>query len=76
MSAPLYVREGSRFVPLADTLLRDVPPIPTPVRVPDVDDNQQGEAAARYYRVPAPRCSHGHFARWAAKHCRPCRRTS
>lgn len=24
--------------------------------------------------VPAARCPHGHFARWAAAHCRPCQR--
>jgi hypothetical protein len=28
---------------------------------------------SRYYRVPAPRCPHGHFARWAARHCKRCR---
>lgn len=22
--------------------------------------------------VPAPRCPHGHFTRWALKHCRGC----
>ncbi len=27
----------------------------------------------RYYRVPAPRCPHDHFARWAAHHCKRCR---
>lgn len=35
MTAPLYVRDGSRFVPLSATLLRDVPPIPVPKRIPD-----------------------------------------
>lgn len=27
----------------------------------------------RYHRVPAPRCPHGHFARWAARNCKRCR---
>jgi hypothetical protein len=63
MTAPiLYVRDGSRFVPIPDTLLRDCPPIPEPQPVPE--DTQD-----RYYRVPAPRCPHGHFARWAARNC-------
>lgn len=26
------------------------------------------------YAVAAPRCPHGHFVRWAARNCRPCRR--
>jgi len=25
------------------------------------------------WSVEAPRCPHGHFARWAAVNCRPCR---
>jgi hypothetical protein len=27
----------------------------------------------RYHRVPAPRCPHNHFARWAARNCKQCR---
>jgi hypothetical protein len=63
MSAPLYVREGSRFVPLPEVLLRDVPPIPVPVRDEAPDERPNWTA------VPAPRCVHGHFARWAARNC-------
>jgi hypothetical protein len=29
--------------------------------------------SGRYYRVEAPRCPHGHFARWAVHHCKRCR---
>lgn len=67
MSAPLYVRDGSRFV-LYDARAQHVPPIPEPVAVGD------GEGVdGRYYRLEAPRCPHGHFVRWAAQHCRRCR---
>jgi hypothetical protein len=63
MTAPLlYVRDGSRFVPIPDTLLRDCPPIPEPQPVPE--DTQD-----RYYRVPAPKCPHGSYARYAARNC-------
>jgi hypothetical protein len=27
-----------------------------------------------FYAVPAPRCPHGHFQRWARLHCRRCLR--
>jgi hypothetical protein len=27
----------------------------------------------RYHPVPAPKCPHGHYARWAARNCKPCR---
>ncbi len=78
----LYVREGSRFV-RADLveLRRPVPPIPTPVRVPDVaevdaevdaQDDVEVDQRPNVVRVPAPRCPHGHFARWAARNCKPC----
>jgi hypothetical protein len=30
----------------------------------------------RYTPVPAPKCAHGHFARWAAKNCKPCQRST
>lgn len=29
--------------------------------------------SGRWYRVEAPRCPHGHFARWAAANCKRCR---
>lgn len=38
----------------------ELPPLPEP------------ETTARYYPVAAPKCEHGHFARWAARHCRAC----
>jgi hypothetical protein len=63
---PLYVREGSRFVPLDEA--RPVrPPIPTPLPVP-VDDVEPDERS-NFTAVPAPRCPHGSFARWAASNC-------
>lgn len=75
MTAPveLYVRQGSRFVRADDA--RPVPPIPTPVPVPDVDvegiptDWRTDPANPHRTLVPAAKCSHGHFARFAARHC-------
>lgn len=32
------------------------------------------DTAGQHYDVPAPRCPHGHFARWAARNCKPCNR--
>jgi hypothetical protein len=86
----LYVREGSRFV-RADLvgLRRPVPPIPTPVRVPDVADvadvaevdvevevevEVDIDERLNFTHVPAPRCPHGSFARWATRNCKPCAR--
>lgn len=50
-------------------LLVDVPPIPVPVPVDDEPDERPN-----VHRVHAPKCAHGHFARWAARNCRPCAR--
>lgn len=30
------------------------------------------DGRSSFVPVPAPRCPHGHFARWAARHCRHC----
>jgi hypothetical protein len=65
VSAPLYVRDGSRFVPLPEVLLRDVPPIPVPQPV----EEGGWDGTDTYTPVPAPRCPHNHFARWAAVNC-------
>lgn len=32
------------------------------------------EGVPNHWAVPAPRCPHGHFARWAARNCRRCLR--
>jgi hypothetical protein len=67
VSAPLYVREGSRFV-LYDAGRQHTPPIPVPlpveVETPVVDPENP-------YRtiLPVGRCRHGSFARWAAANC-------
>lgn len=70
MSAPatdLYVRDGSRFV-LYSPAAQHVPPIPVPQPV------GAGEGVdGRHYRLDAPRCPHGHFQRWAVRHCKRCR---
>ncbi|TFV83176.1 hypothetical protein [Blastococcus sp. CT_GayMR16] len=68
----LYVRVGSRFVRYAAApAARPVPPIPTPVPVTDAAAAVDPE---RLPRVPvhAPRCPHGHFARWATRNCHRC----
>lgn len=75
MTTELYVRDGSRFVRVDDARpARRLPPIPTPVPVPDdgpaVISIPRGDGS---YAVHAPRCPHGHFARYAAAHCRRCR---
>lgn len=53
---------AGRFAPIPDVLRRDVPPIPVPVA--DVPEERPN-----HYAVPAPRCPHGHFARWARRNC-------
>jgi hypothetical protein len=63
---PLYVRDGSRFV-LYDPAAQHAPPIrrvPVPVDVDAVVERAEGGWA-----VPAPKCQHGHFARWASRNC-------
>jgi hypothetical protein len=63
VSAPLYVRDGSRFV-LYDPRAQHAPPIrrlPVPDEAPDERPN--------WTAVPAPRCVPGSFARWAARNC-------
>lgn len=66
----MYVREGSRFVRVADARpAQPVPPIPAPVHVPDVDDDEPQPRPEGGWAVHAPRCPHGSFARWAARNC-------
>lgn len=75
MTAPaLYVRDGSRFV-LHNPRAQHTPPIPVPVSLsaPEAPQEPREGTGGRFYPVPAPRCPHGHFARWAARHCRGCR---
>ena len=61
MTAPvLYIRDGSRFVPVdAIPLDRPLPPIPVPVRL---DDHAPAHDALGR---PAPACGR-HIATWAA----------
>lgn len=65
MSADLYVRDGSRFV-LYDAGRQHTPPIPVPlpVEVEEVVERPEGG-----WSVPAARCPHGSFARWASANC-------
>lgn len=64
----LYVREGSRFV-RADQA-RPVPPIPTPVHiVDDAAGDDEPDERPNFTRIPAPRCPHGSFTRWATRNC-------
>lgn len=73
MTADLYVREGSRFVRVGDTLIaRDVPPIPVPAVVEDEDP------APNAHRVPVTRCAHGHYCRpgGPGRGCPTCRPTA
>jgi hypothetical protein len=92
----LYVREGSRFVRADEARparrARTLPPIPTPVPVLEVAGDPSIPTAANpvvqvspgVHRVFAPKCPHGHFARWAAAHdpksgkanCTPCERST
>jgi hypothetical protein len=69
VSAPLYVRDGSRFV-LYDPIAQDTPPIPVPQRVeeallPAVVDPVNPQRTI----LAVERCPHGSFARWAAVNC-------
>ena len=69
MTGPLYMRDGSRFVPLPATLLRDVPPIPVPQPLEDGTGEHWRADPDHPFRtvVHAPRCPHGHYRR--CKHC-------
>lgn len=67
MSAPLYVREGSRFV-LYDERRQHTPPIPVPLPVEVEGPVQDPENPYRTI-LPVVKCRHGHFARWAAANC-------
>lgn len=75
MTADLYVRDGSRFV-LYDAGRQHTPPIPVPVPVTPPPTPGEGLEAFRpnFTPVPAPRCPHGHFLRWAVRNCRRCLR--
>jgi hypothetical protein len=71
VTAPLYVRDGSRFV-LYDARAQHVPPIPVPLRVdeegllPAVEDPENPQ---RTILLGIRRCPHGSFERYAASHC-------
>lgn len=72
MSGDLYVRDGSRFV-VYDPRAQHTPPIPTPQPVDLLPGQEDPDNPARTI-LDAPRCPHGHFARWAAANCTRCRR--
>lgn len=74
MNADLYVRAGSRFVRVGDTLIaRTVPPIPVPVQIDDEPDPPPNVT-----RVTTTRCQHGHFSRpgGPGRGCRRCGRNT
>jgi len=52
-----------RFAPLPAVLLRECPPIPVPLVV-DVPDER-----VNFTAVPAPRCPHNSFMRYAVRNC-------
>ncbi len=65
--AQLYVRDGSRFVPLGDavpTWMRDVPPIPVPKPVHDDDAPEPARRSTVTVNSPRPPCGK-HIAAWA-----------
>ena len=69
MSAPLYVREGSRFV-LYSPARQHTPPIPVPQRVDDdLLPGRDDPANPQRTVLQVRRCPHGHFERWAARNC-------
>jgi hypothetical protein len=69
VSAPLYVRDGSRFV-VYDPVAQHVPPIPVPARVDDELLPATTDPANPQRTILAVgRCRHGSFARWAARNC-------
>jgi hypothetical protein len=69
VSAPLYVREGSRFVPLPEVLLRDVPPIPVPQQLDEPGGDRADPGNPQRTVLAVERCPHGSFARWASRNC-------
>jgi hypothetical protein len=65
VSAPLYVRDGSRFVVYSPEA-QHTPPIrrlPVPDHAPDERPN--------YTAVEVSRCAHGSFMRYAIRNCCP-----
>lgn len=67
MSAPLYVRDGSRFV-VYDRVAQHVPPIPVPQPADLLPGREDPESPGRTI-LRVERCRHGSFARWAARNC-------
>jgi hypothetical protein len=62
VTADPYVRDRvGRFAPVPAVLLRDVPPIPVPLPVPD--------ERIHYTPVPAAKCRHGSWLRYAVNNC-------
>lgn len=59
-------RECPRMYALLDALAGEAP-LPEPTAAEPIL-----EVAPGHYRVYAPRCSHGHFVRWARENCRRC----
>jgi hypothetical protein len=69
-AAPLYVRDGSRFVPLPEVLMRDTPPIPVPATLDEPSPERPVvEVRPGQYRVYAARCPHGRFRGCRARGC-------
>jgi hypothetical protein len=65
VSAPLYVRDGSRFV-VYDERRQHTPPIPVPVPV----EPEPGEGQPWRVRVePLPRCRHGSWRACRVPRC-------
>lgn len=47
-------------------MVRHAAPEPRPSR------RQAADPAPNRTKVDAPKCPHGHFERWARRHCKPC----
>jgi hypothetical protein len=67
VSAPLYVRDGSRFV-VYDERRQHTPPIPVPLPV-EVEQSVEDPSNPHRTILPVRRCPHGSFTRWAATNC-------
>lgn len=63
----VHVREHARQLPAWMTDTGPLPPLdrPSDAELPRLPDPVQGS----WVPVPAPRCVHGSFARWAVRNC-------